>query len=148
MRIMILSTAMSRNKPTPTPTVTINRVPFITPLTCSASTDRSGSATVISTPIKKQTIRSTAILRDLVRPPPICSPMGVIARSAPRLKSPMPSMRKTAHTQNAPSSAPVKLTSGVAARISTTTVTGSTDINASRSFSRTRFIDIPCINYI
>ncbi len=140
LRVIILITAITRNSPTPAPTVAISTTLFITELTCSASTDRSGSAIVMKIPIKRQTAISTVIFLDLVRPLPICSPMGVMARSAPRLNSPIPSIRKTADTENTASSVPVKLTSGVAASISTITVTGSTDTNDSRSLSNTVFI--------
>ena len=62
--------AITRNTPTPTPTDTIRRVPGI-PFTCSASTLRSGSATVMSVPTMKLTRMITHALFFLT----ICLPM-------------------------------------------------------------------------
>ena len=132
--------------PTPTPTVAINTVLLITAETCPARTDKSGSATVIKTPIIKQTIKSTHTFLDFVRPVPTCSPIGVIARSAPRLKRPIPKIRNTAQTANATISVTVKSTSGVKEIIKTIAATGNTEINASLSFEKSIFAIyiLPC----
>ena len=103
--------------------------------TCSASTERSGSATVMSTPITKHTDTSSGNLRDLVRPEPTCSPIGVMERSAPRLKSAIPTTRNTAQMQKTTSSFNEKSASGVNESSSTISVTGSTEKNASLVFS-------------
>ena len=62
--------AITRNTPTPTPTDIISTNPG-TPLTCSASTLRSGSATVISVPTMKLTRMITHALFFLT----ICLPI-------------------------------------------------------------------------
>ena len=72
-------TATSRNRPTPRPTAAMSTVPFMTALTWPARTERSGSATVMRTPITKQTPSRTPSFLDLVRPSPMCCPIGVIA---------------------------------------------------------------------
>ena len=137
---MIFKIATTRNMPTPSPTVIISShlltspSPGIMSLTWSASTDKSGSATVISKPIIKQTERSIPTFFDFVRPEPTCPPIGVIARSAPRLKRPIPRISNTAETANAIVSTGCKSTSGVNEIISTITVTGNTDIKDSLSF--------------
>ena len=64
--------------------------------------------------------------------------MGVIARSAPRLKSPMPSTSRTEHTAKAPVSTGDKSTSGVNDIISA--ATGATEMRASFSFNDNAFI--------
>ena len=109
----IFNTPINRKSPTPPPTVKISALPFITLATCFASTERSGSATVMSTPIAKQTGKSSFNFLDLVRPVPICSPIGVMARSAPRLKSAIPIIKRTADTTKTTNSVLVKSTSGV-----------------------------------
>ncbi len=131
---------MTKNIPTPTPTVTIRTVLFITALTCPARTERSGSATVISKPIRKHTDMRISNFFDLVSPEPTCSPIGVIARSAPRLKRPMPIMSITADTAKAAVSVPFKSISGVKDIISTINATGKTEIDDSLSLSNRAFI--------
>ena len=133
---MIFSTESRRNIPTPMPTAKISAVPFITAETCSASTERSGSATVIRRPIRKATERRSLMLLDFVRPAPICSPIGVIARSAPRLNIPIPRIRKRAQTRKTTSSVTLKETSGVKFKITTMRATGRTEMRASLNFFR------------
>ena len=126
--------------PTPAPTVTMSSVlpvsppPGIMSFTWLASTVRSGSAMVIKSPIIKHTPISIHSFLDLVRPEPICSPMGVIARSAPRLKRAMPAMSTIAEIIKAAVSVAVRLTAGVSEIIMTMSVTGATEVTASFSF--------------
>ena len=124
-----------RNMPTPMPIVAMSSVGSTAFFTCSASTDKSGSATVMSTPITKHTDTSSSRRRDLARPEPTCSPIGVMARSAPRLNSPMPPIRKTAQIAKTISCLGVSETSGVNDTASTISVTGKTEANASFSLS-------------
>ena len=140
LRVIIFIMAMTRNSPTPTPTVAMRRVEFITASTCPARTERSGSAIVISTPMTKHTESSTMSFLDFVRPEPTCSPIGVIARSAPRLKSPIPRMRNTADMPKTALSIPLSGARGVNERMSTMTVIGKTDMKDSRNFRKTLFI--------
>lgn len=60
--------------------------------------------------------------------------MGVIARSAPRLKRAMPAMRAIAEIIKAAVSVAVRLTAGVSEIIMTMSVTGATEVTASFSF--------------
>ncbi len=126
---------ITRKSPTPSPTVIISSVGDITALTCPAKTDKSGSAIVISTPITKLTNIKIKTFLDLIRPEPICSPIGVIAKSEPKLNSPIPKIKKTAETANDTISVVDKSTSGVKEIIKTIAVIGSTEINASLSFN-------------
>ena len=61
------------------------------------------------------------------------SPMGVMARSAPRLNRAMPIMSATAEIEKAAISVPVRLAAGVNEIISTITATGATETTASLS---------------
>ena len=133
---IIFTTPMSSSKPTPTPTVAMRRVPFITAFTCSASTDKSGSAMVMRSPMKKPTDIKTPILLEAVRPWPMYWPMGVMAISAPRLKRPIPSTSRRADAKKTSSSRTEMLTQGVRERPSTNRLTGITERRDSRSFSR------------
>ena len=65
---IIFKIASTRKSPTPTPMVSISAVLFMISFTCPASTERSGSATVIRIPIAKHTERRIMILRSLVKP--------------------------------------------------------------------------------
>ena len=93
---------MTRKIPTPMPTVEM-RTMFGTPGTCSASTWRSGSDSVISIPTTKPIREMTYSLRLHVIAPPTCSQIGVIAISVPSVKSPMPKIKSTAPKMNASS---------------------------------------------
>ena len=121
------------------PTVTTSKVPFITALTCPASTDKSGSATVISRPITKQTPSRMPSFRDLVRPSPIYCPIGVIAISAPRLNRLIPRMSRISAPANTASSWVEISTQGVTDRIKTSRLTGTTDAKASFNLSSKDF---------
>ena len=126
----------AKNPPTPIPMVVISIIGSTAFLTCSASTDKSGSATVMRTPITKHTETSSCRRRDFARPEPTCSPIGVMARSAPRLKSPIPPIRNTAQMPKTISCLGVSWTSGVNDTASTISVTGKTEANASRNLSQ------------
>ena len=139
LRNTIRRIATIRNVPTPIPTAYTRTVPFITALTCLASTCRSGSAMVISIPSTKQTISSSDSFFCLDRPAPTWAPIGVIATSAPRLKRPMPTTNNTAPTVKVISSVPVKLNQGVIARTYTIAVIGRVESKASTIFSRSSF---------
>ena len=117
--------------PTPTPTVTISNVPSISPAVWVASTVRSGSATVINTPIKKHTNIKTPTLLERESPAPTCSPIGVIAMSAPKLNRPIPTINTNAEIKNTVVSVRLKFTNGVKFNSNTIAVTGNTDTNDS-----------------
>ena len=89
----------TRNSPTPAATVKISTRSG-TAGVCLASTARSGSATVTSTPMRKQPARMSHSLRVRVRWVPTSSPMGIMAMSAPRVKKPMPRMSRAAPARN------------------------------------------------
>ena len=133
--VRIFRIATSKNAPTPTPTNTISAVLLIISLTCPASTERSGSATVTSTPSANETSKSNHTLPDLESPEPTCVPIGVIAMSAPRLNSPIPSTSNSEQTRNVVSSAPERFRNGVKFNSTTKKLTGRTQVSASRSFS-------------
>ena len=65
-----------------------------------ASTCRSGSATVMITPITKQAATMSHSLFERVSCVPTCSPMGIMAMSAPSVKKPMPRMSSAAPARN------------------------------------------------
>ena len=95
----IRTIASARNSPTPIATVKISTI-LGTEGTCPANTCRSGSDTVIITPIKKpvsSTVSSFCIL-EICTPTP--SPMGVIAISAPSWKNPIPIISINAPVRN------------------------------------------------
>ena len=123
-----LITAISKNKPTLKPTSTIKTVSFITALTWFASTDKSGSAIVIRIPITKAIPNNRVNFLDFVRPEPICSPIGVIAKSAPMLNSVIPTIMKIAQIANVMISVAEKSVIGVKARMNTMIATGATEI--------------------
>ena len=104
------------------------------PGTWVAKTWRSGSETVTTTPIRKLTETTTQSFRDPAIWDPACSPMGVMAVSAPRVKNPMPTMSSTAPAKKAR-----RMSTGSGARVrqrtSTMAVMGSTEDRASRTFS-------------
>ena len=137
-------TASIKKIPTPRPTVTINKVVllFITSFTCCASTDKSGSATVIKTPITKQTSNASQIFLVLISDDPICSPIGLIAISAPKLNKPIPTIKKTALIIKITNSRDVRLNKGVKYNSITNIVTGRTDISDSLIF----FLNSPSIS--
>ena len=127
------SRATTRKAPTPTATAPISTGPG-TLGTCSASTWRSGSEMVTTTPIKKLTATTTQSFRDRVIWTPTRSPMGVMAISAPRVKRPMPAISRTAPIKKA-SSVSVGTGEMVKHSASTMAVMGSTEARASRTFS-------------
>jgi hypothetical protein len=92
-------------------------------------------------PIARHTESRSIMLFDFVRPEPMCSPIGVIARSAPRLKRPIPSIRKIVDTKNIPISAIEKFISGVKFSKKTIAVTGKTEIRASIIFLNNIFFN-------
>ena len=105
-----------------------------------ARTCKSGSEMVTTTPIRKLSRTISHNFRELAIFAPACSPMGVMAASAPRVKNPMPTIRSAAPTRNAN-----KMSTGSGAKekhnTSTITVMGSTEASASRTFSpRTVFV--------
>ena len=131
----ILMTPIRSIRPTPSPTVTMRRSPFIMALTCAASTDRSGSAMVMSSPITKQTPSRSPSFLDAVSPSPMYWPIGVIARSAPRLKKLIPIISSRAAATKTPSSWRDRFTHGVRDSMSTRKLTGSTERSESLIFS-------------
>ena len=102
--------------------------------TCWASTCRSGSDTVISTPSRKPSARISGRFRVFVTREPTSSPMGVMATSAPTEKSIMPATSSTAPARK-PSITPLGTGATVRLRISTSATMGRTAASASRNFS-------------
>ena len=139
------SKAITRNAPTPTATAP-TRTALGTLGTCSASTWRSGSDTVMITPIRKLTDTTTHSFRDLVIWAPTRSPMGVMAVSAPSVNSPMPTISSTAPIKNAS-----RMSVGTGAIVkhssSTMAVMGSTDASASRTFSPRMVLFCPMFSF-
>ena len=82
---------------------------------------------VTQTPITKHTDKSNLNLPFLGKPEPICSPIGVIAKSAPKLKRAMPKINATAQTANATVSVVVRDTNGVKLNAKTITAMGKTE---------------------
>lgn len=91
--------ATTRKKPTPMATARI-RVMLSTEGSCSASTCRSGSAMVTTTPRTKQTSSGSSTRLVLLICTPMPSPMGVMDMSTPRENSPMPNTRSIAPNRN------------------------------------------------
>ena len=81
----------TRKNPTPAATVKMSTRSG-TAGVWRASTCRSGSATVMITPITKQAATMSHSLFERVSCVPTCSPMGIMAMSAPSVKKPMPRM--------------------------------------------------------
>ena len=142
-----LITAIIKNKPTEIPTKTIKTVRFTTALTCSARTDRSGSAIVIKRPIIKAIATSNVTFLCFVKPEPICSPIGVIAISAPKLNRVMPIIINTAHIANVIISVVVKSVIGVKASTKTIIATGATEIADSLNLDSNPFNILSALNY-
>ena len=129
-------TAINKNMPTPNPTKNISRPDGITSLTCVANTVKSGSAIVIKSPKAKHTTNKSVSFFDLVKPEPIWEPIGVIARSAPKLNKPIPNINKQAEIEKTTISLKVKLTRGVKFNKITINVIGNTEIKDSRTFNQ------------
>ena len=88
--LTIFMTASSRKMATPALIEKMRARRPITEAVWPASTARSGSAAVMKKPKMNTTVSSTHILPCFVIPRPTFFPIGVIARSAPKLKRPMP----------------------------------------------------------
>ena len=95
----VLIIAIIKNEPTPIDTVMINVQGFILP-TWFASTDKSGSAIVIIIPNINVEINSSQILFFLDKYEPIFCPIGSIERSAPSVKSAIPTISTIADMKN------------------------------------------------
>ena len=123
-------------KPTPMPTAARSTVLSMLG-TVSASTCRSGSATVTATPRAKATSRITGSLPIFVRAVPILLPIMVMDRSAPRENRPSPTTIISAPTKKVSSSVGCI---GTKNRHSTATMAmiGNTEIMDSRIFSVSR----------
>ena len=85
-------------------------------------------------PIRKLTTITTHSFRDLVICAPTRSPIGSMAVSAPSVKSPIPTISRTAPTRKA-SNTSDGTGAMVKQRIRTISVIGSTEVSASRTFS-------------
>ena len=129
----IRTCASTRKKPTPTATARI-KVMLGTEGNCSASTCRSGSATVTTTPSTKHISRGTPTRLALLICTPMPSPIGIMDMSTPRVNSPIPKTSSSAPNRN---STMVPGVSGatVMLMISTMAVMGSTDDRDSCIFS-------------
>ena len=121
----------TKNIPTPKPTkIIINLLP-----TWSAKTDKSGSAIVIKNPSKNATPASNPSLRFFARPAPTLVPIGVIARSAPKLNNPIPKINKIVDIKNVTISNVEKSVRLVQNKTITIANIGKTDMAASLIFS-------------
>ena len=129
------------NTPTPMPTAIISIQLFI-PDTCSASTIKSGSAIVITTPIKKPTSNISQTLCVLLKKLPIFCPIGSIAVSAPSVKHDIPKISNTTAIKNCTIICHDIGTKQSASR-STIHIMGSTEIADSFSFDKYAFIVPP-----
>ena len=123
------------NRPTPTPTVSRSTVLLMCG-TVSASTCRSGSATVMAKPSAKLTPRMSGRFFVRVSAVPILVPMGVMDCSAPSENRPMPTTSITPPMRKLRSRSGFI---GAAVRHSRTTIRtiGSTQCADSATFSRT-----------
>ncbi len=142
MRSMMRANPRETNEPTPMAIMTTrNRGEMLesTPLTCVASTWTSGSAMVITNPMRKPRTSINGMFLRCVSADPTCSPTGTIPMSAPRRKidnprvSRAPPMRKL-QNMSMGSGATVKW------RITTMTMMGTTETSVSLSLDR-RFTD-------
>ena len=104
---------------------------------------------VINIPSTKQTPSSSPSFLCRDKPEPTCVPIGVIARSAPILKRPMPRIKRTALTLKAISSVAEKLNHGSNDTRYTMAVIGNADTNASLIFDQSSFTDrfLPFCNF-
>ena len=100
--------------------------------TCVARTVKSGSAMVMTAPIKKPAPMRKGKLRFCVMRAPTISPMGVMEISEPSVKSAMPKMSTTALRTNSSKVGPFR---GVMVKASASTISamGATDNTASLS---------------
>ena len=130
----IFNTDKTKNKPTPTPMDRISVHFPITPLSCPANTDKSGSAMVINRPMAKQTPSNSLTLPERVSAEPACSPMGVMAISAPKLNRPIPKISKTEQIENTVSSVALSSIQPISRSRRTMADTGKTDRSASFIF--------------
>ena len=94
------SRAMTRKTPTPRATDQMMTLLGMEG-TCSARTCRSGSATVMSTPMRKLRSTMTEIFREEVISLPTYSPRGIMDISEPMVKRPMPRISRMPPTRNA-----------------------------------------------
>ena len=133
MRNRMRNSAATKNSPTPSATERMSAA-LGTPGTCSASTCKSGSETVTITPTKNETSSTTHSFLLRVMAAPTCSPMGVMAKSVPRVNMPMPTTSRAAPTKKA-SIASVGAGASVTHSASTMAVIGSTDASDSFHFS-------------
>ena len=134
---------------TPTPTATASIIVILgMPVSCVASTVRSGSAIVTSTPRIKHRSTGISLCRDFAIDEPMPSPMGIIDMSTPKVNSAMPRMSSSAPNMNS-TTGPGSSGTNVIDRISTITVIGSTEENASENFSPSfLFSDKSCISFV
>ena len=97
---------------------------------------------VMAIPIIRATTMSRPSLRVLVSCEPIRSPIGIMAISAPREKSAMPTMRSTAPIRNNATVPPVM---GATVKLSSKTmaVIGNTDMRASLNFADKFLFKLP-----
>ena len=94
----------ARNAPTPQATERISTISGTEGIWW-ASTFRSGSAMVIMAPMKKHSSAMIPSFLNLAMRLPTCSPMGIMAMSAPRVKKPMPIISRHAPARNSVSGA-------------------------------------------
>ena len=143
----IRSSASTRNSPTPPAT---DRISTLLGMDCTwlASTCRSGSETVISTPRTKPESRMSHSFRVLVSLPPTCCPMGSMASSAPRVKNIIPMISSTPPNRNDSRmllgmGATETLSSSTMAMMGTTALRDSFNFSDSRLRYTARFLSPP-----
>ena len=126
---------------TPTPPATAKTITILGIAgTCSASTCRSGSAIVIMTPKTKLNKMGQITFLNLLISIPMPSPMGVMARSAPNVNTPMPKIKRTAPNRNN-TNVPAETGAMVMLKTSTIAVIGSTEARDSNIFSFSCFLN-------
>ena len=117
--------ATTRNRPTPAATHRM-RVRLGTPGICSASTVRSGSAMVMSTPSTKQHARDRGSRRLLFICTPMPAPSGSMDMPEPRVNRLMPPTSKRQPNKNSTMS-PASMGQTVTDNASTMPAMGSTE---------------------
>lgn len=130
--------ATDKTKNTPTPAATVRMITMSgTAGTWLAKTCKSGSAMVMNPPIKNTKGMMGQMERFPMRTtsPPTLSPMGIIAMSAPREKSPMPNTRRMAPSRNIISVPTGMLGARVKLSSSTMAVMGITEERDSKVFA-------------
>ena len=130
----------AKNRPTPTDTVAIRAIRSM-PGTLVARTCKSGSATVMTTPMIKLRARISQMFRDLVSLAPIRLPIWLMDCSDPKVNRAIPAMIMTVPTKKDSISPDPTGTKKKQSRL-TISAMGSTESTASCNFSESAFLRI------